>query len=1273
MGVRTDNIQLDIEINGRSAGKTLRDLQNESKGLNAQLRELEPGTDDFVKKAGELQRVNTQITAVRQTTRGGVREIREAANAIAQFGEEGGRRLINLQNTSRQLEQQMATLSTESEEFAATARQYDAVNQEIQKIQNSAEQTGGVLQRFGRLLQTAVGGIIALRADRILQQGINFIRSSFSVIGDFNRQLNTLSAISGANAEDLQRLEESARNLGATTERSASEVLGLQIELSKLGFTADEVLNTVEAALDGATLAGTDLSQTAVLIGSTLRAFGEDADQSGRLVDILGSAFSNTALDAGKFENAISKVAPVARSANISMEETTALLGVLADNGIEASTSGTALRSIFLQLAQEGKTLEQALGEINNATDANAAAVDLFGRNAASVALVLSGNTDKVKELSGAFEESEGFAKDAADAIRDDLTGDLDVLRSTVESVQIAIGEQLEPLFRTVIQTVTRVVNGIETLVSVFTRVASFIHENRATIMALVGAFVALNAQLIITETRAIGAASGIGRLAIVKNSWAVATTAATAAQRLLNAAIAANPIGFVLTLIAGLVTWLVTVASRSDRFREAVSGLWDALRPLGAAIRDLVMNLTPLGQLLQLLGRLFKSSEDDVSSWGSIFTNTFNGIVSVFTEVLTTMVEGLTSFVSGVTKILQGDFREGLKEVGKGLVQTNPVGIAFTEGERLGNAFNDGYKKAAREAQRERLDEWNERIEEEVRQERERQEKLEEERRKEEERKRKEAEERNRREKEEAEERQRQREEAFKARENSIQEAYGRERAILERENIEMGRTEEEAKDLMLSVKKRELEERLLLLEDFGEGETAQAEKLRTDLLKVEQEITDNSIASIRARYKAREAEIEANSGMELLQLELQQAQGLISEREFQGARNEITRENLQARLDLLREFGELDTEQALKIKRKLAELDDEKMKSDQKRAEKQLEQRQTEAERRLKEERDRMLIENEMSDKSLEERLIRQMEIEAEFDERKRELELIQVEERMAFLEENGMMETELYRELELQKLEIQREISEERIKTEKREAKAKAQLQKQTLSASEDLLGATIDLLKTEEQARGESFGAIKAFEAARVKMNTIAEISEIWKSFAALGPLGQVLAVIKVAEATIRGATSLRNIESASFAGGGVADHPITGRRITERPNIPTQPGGDNILALVKRGEVVLNQQQQQRLGGAPTFKRIGVPGFTGGGLATQSTSPTGVSSLDLDEGSRETEERQKELISEIRGMRQDLAEFPRQLRANVVINEFEAKQKEVHDIEEQASL
>ena len=86
--------------------------------------------------------------------------------------------------------------------------------------------------------------------------------------------------------------------------------------------------------------------------------------------------------------------------------------------------------------------------------------------------------------------------------------------------------------------------------------------------------------------------------------------------------------------------------------------------------------------------------------------------------------------------------------------------------------------------------------------------------------------------------------------------------------------------------------------------------------------------------------------------------------------------------------------------------------------------------------------------------------------------------------------------------------------------------------------------------------------------------------------------------------IAAAAQVATISAQPLAEGGV----ITGERVNQRQNIPTRSNGDNVLAFVKRGEVVLNQRQQSLLGGSPTFRKIGIKGFAQGGLVPPISAP-----------------------------------------------------------------
>lgn len=261
------------------------------------------------------------------------------------------------------------------------------------QFQRSVGNYPKVLGGFGKSLVAAfgIGGVATLFAKGV--------RSSIEVIKEFDQSLANLDSIANPTSGQLEALKEQALQLGATTAFSATQVLQLQTELAKLGFSTQEITESSKAIIDFSIATGSEVPRAAAVAGAAIRAFGLDASQANDVVSTLAVATTKSALDFGKIETALSIVAPVAKAANISLEQTTSQLGVLADRGLDASTAGTSLRNIYLDLAKKGLTWNSAMEEINNSTDKLNTSSELFGKRGATTALILAENADAAKLL----------------------------------------------------------------------------------------------------------------------------------------------------------------------------------------------------------------------------------------------------------------------------------------------------------------------------------------------------------------------------------------------------------------------------------------------------------------------------------------------------------------------------------------------------------------------------------------------------------------------------------------------------------------------------------------------------------------------------------------------------------------------------------------------------------------------------------------------------------------------------------------------------------
>lgn len=261
------------------------------------------------------------------------------------------------------------------------------------------------------------------------------IKSVVGVASEFERTMSEVRAITGATGKDFDALRKSAIDLGASTKFSAKEVGELQIALGRLGFTTKEILEASEATLALAAATGEDLAKAADTAGSTVRGFGLDAKETQRVVDVMAKSFNTTALGLDNFTESMKYVAPIAAAANVSVEETTALLGVLADAGIRGSSAGTALRKIFGDLSKDGRPVQQRLAELGKTGITLSGALDEVGRTAQTALLVLTKNTDKANELTESFHNVAGEAEAMARVMQDNLAGDVEKLSSAWEGL----------------------------------------------------------------------------------------------------------------------------------------------------------------------------------------------------------------------------------------------------------------------------------------------------------------------------------------------------------------------------------------------------------------------------------------------------------------------------------------------------------------------------------------------------------------------------------------------------------------------------------------------------------------------------------------------------------------------------------------------------------------------------------------------------------------------------------------------------------------------
>ena len=315
----------------------------------------------------------------------------------------------------------------------AHRRQLLVTRQEMLGIDGFTTRLGKSFKKMGSSIVAGFAGLFAIQ--KIGQLFVNATR----IFKDFEQANANLASVLGTTVDKISALTEDAKRLGAATAFSATEVSKLQTEFAKLGFTEEQILNATEATLDLAAATGSDLSQAAAIAGATLGGFGLDAKNTQKVVDVMAKSFSTSALDIEKFRESMKFAAPAAKAVGVSVEETTALLGTLANAGISGSLAGTGLAKTFTKLNEAGLTLEEGLQQVSNSQNKLQTATELVGQTAAKSFLVLAEGTKTTRQLKTGLENAGGAAKRMADTQLDTLEGKTKILNSAFEGLVLSL------------------------------------------------------------------------------------------------------------------------------------------------------------------------------------------------------------------------------------------------------------------------------------------------------------------------------------------------------------------------------------------------------------------------------------------------------------------------------------------------------------------------------------------------------------------------------------------------------------------------------------------------------------------------------------------------------------------------------------------------------------------------------------------------------------------------------------------------------------------
>lgn len=326
----------------------------------------------------------------------------------------------------------------------------------LKSASDAAQSIGG---KIGSAVEQ-IGKVSAAAFGAATTAAVAFGKDAVNVGQSFDASMANVAAISGATADDLNKLREEAIKMGGSTKFSATEAADALGYMAMAGWDTEQMTAGLKGVMDLAAASGTDLATTSDIVTDALTAFGLEAQDSSHFADILAVASSKANTNVQMMGETFKYVAPLAGTLKMTAEDVAEAVGLMANAGIKSGQAGTALRAALTRLAKptsdmipimeqlglavseisaeeaqaQTEALEQSLkGKKKAYADDEDALQESLDRQYDALKKSLDARYDAQKE---AFDNAYDARKDALDKEYDALEKSLDDELSAVEKSQ---------------------------------------------------------------------------------------------------------------------------------------------------------------------------------------------------------------------------------------------------------------------------------------------------------------------------------------------------------------------------------------------------------------------------------------------------------------------------------------------------------------------------------------------------------------------------------------------------------------------------------------------------------------------------------------------------------------------------------------------------------------------------------------------------------------------------------------------------------------------
>lgn len=486
----------------------------------------------------------------------------------------------------------------------------DKLDDKLEEAGQEAQQTG---EKGTEAFDSIDNSIRNIELTSLIQQ-VQMVGETLGQLAtpavDFGQAMADLSAITGSVGEELEDLTQTAREVGKASGLGASEsarafaILAGQIDvpIESLKVLQRETITLAQAG-------ALPLEDAANAVAGTINQFGMEASEASRVVNVLAAGSRAGGAEVVDLSESFKVAGAAANAAGVSIEETAGALEVLAQNNTKGAEAGTAMRNMLvamqtrlgIDISQTGfvgglKIIQEELDKMQSPVERTTFLAKAFGRENMVAAQFLLSNADAVEEMTTAVTDTNS-AMEQAEIRNDTWAHKMEVARAKIDDVLISMSSLSGSLLP----------------------MAGIIGEQVSKFSGLIPIVSSASKML---------------------QGFSVKTAIATVAQKGLNAALTANPIGAVVTAISALVAGVVYAYNHFEGFRQSVQETWGKLQALWSMLYE---RLKPA---FDLIGKLVGGVIKVVFGW-------FAKQLEIVCTVIGVVADGIMDLIQWFDKLL--------------------------------------------------------------------------------------------------------------------------------------------------------------------------------------------------------------------------------------------------------------------------------------------------------------------------------------------------------------------------------------------------------------------------------------------------------------------------------------------------------------------------------------------------------------------------------------------------------------------------------------------